>query len=87
MCSTILTKAIDNIANKFEKGANVDYLGCIITIEDKREPYKFINGAGNLRTKSARYTGYITYPNGNVEHFREARGGAIARMCGIYVRE
>lgn len=82
-----LIESVDHIANKFNENTTVNYLGCNIHISRKQEPYKYVTTSGKQATKSARYFGYIIYPDGTREDFESARGGAIARMCGIYVRE
>lgn len=82
-----LIESVDKVRNVFAIGDIWNYVGCTIKITDKREPYTFINGAGNVRTKSARYDGSIKFPDGSVKPFRNLRGGAIARECGVYVIE
>lgn len=82
-----LVESVDHIANKFVVNTTCDYLGCKIHISRKQEPFSYVTATGKKATKSARYWGYITYPDGTREDFTSARGGAIARMCGIYVRE
>lgn len=79
-------ESIENVANKFENGAKVVYLGCEITIERKQDPFKYVTNNGKQATKSARYWGFITFPDGSIERFTSARGGAIARKCGCFVR-
>lgn len=78
--------AIDNVANKFEEGTKVAYLGCEIRIIRKQEPFKYVTNNGKQATKSARYWATVTYPDGTREDFKGARGGAIARACGLFVR-
>lgn len=82
-----LVESVTNVANQFEANTTVNYLGCKIRITYKQEPFKFVNGAGNMRTKSARYDGYVDFPNGERVTFEKMRGGAVARLCGVYVRE
>lgn len=82
-----LVESVDHIANKFAPNTTINYLGCNIRITRKQEPYAYVTATGKKATKSARYWGYITYPDGTREDFASARGGAVARMCGIYVRE
>ena len=78
--------SIDNVANKFESNTRHLYLGCEITIIRKQEPFKYVTTNGKQATKSARYWGFITFPDGTKEDFKSARGGAIARACGVWVR-
>lgn len=78
--------AIENVANKFEEGATVIYLGCEIKVIRKQEPFKYVTNNGKQATKSARYWATVTYPDGTQEDFKSARGGAIARACGLFVR-
>lgn len=78
--------AIENVANKFEEGATVIYLGCEIKVIRKQEPFKYVTNNGKQATKSARYWAEVTYPDGTKEDFKSARGGAIARACGLFVR-
>lgn len=82
-----MANAIDNVANKFDAGTSHIYLGCTITILRKQEAFKYVTNNGKQATKSARYWGYITFPDGYREDFKSARGGAIARACGCYVRD
>lgn len=82
-----LIESVDNVSNKFNPNTTSDYLGCKIRITRKQDPYKYVTNTGKQATKSARYWGYITYPDDTQETFEEMRGGAIARLCGIYVRE
>jgi hypothetical protein len=85
--SAKLEKSINDVANVFNENTTSNYLGCKIRITRKQEPFKYVTNTGKPATKSARYWGYIEYPNGEREEFANARGGAIARLCGIYVRE
>ena len=78
--------AIEKVANKFEEGTTVIYLGCTIKILRKQEPFKYVTNNGKQATKSARYWATVTYPDGTTEDFKSARGGAIARACGLFVR-
>lgn len=78
--------AIDNVANKFQEGTTVVYLGCAIKVIRKQEPFKYVTNNGKQATKSARYWAQVTYPDGTQEDFKSARGGAIARACGLFVR-
>lgn len=78
--------AIENVANKFEEGSTVIYLGCEIKVIRKQEPFKYVTNNGKQATKSARYWATVTYPDGTKEDFKSARGGAIARACGLFVR-
>lgn len=78
--------AIENVANKFEEGATVVYLGCEIKVIRKQEPFKYVTNNGKQATKSARYWATVIYPDGKKEEFKSARGGAIARACGLFVR-
>lgn len=78
--------AIDNVANKFDEGATVTYLGCEIKVIRKQEPFKYVTNNGKQATKSARYWATVTYPDGTQEDFKSARGGTIARACGLFVR-
>ena len=78
--------AIDKVANKFQEGATVVYFGCKIRIIRKQEPFKYVTNNGKQATKSARYWATVTYPDGTTENFKSARGGAIARACGLFVR-
>lgn len=78
--------AIENVANKFEEGTTVIYLGCEIKVIRKQEPFKYVTNNGKQATKSARYWATVTYPDGTKEDFKSARGGAIARACGLFVR-
>lgn len=86
MKSNEMYTAIDNVANKFQEGAKVAYLGCEIRIIRKQEPFKYVTNNGKQATKSARYWATVTYPDGTQEDFKSARGGAIARACGLFVR-
>lgn len=79
-------EAIENVANKFEEGTTVIYLGCEIKVTRKQEPFKYVTNNGKQATKSARYWAVVTYPDGTQENFKSARGGAIARACGLFVR-
>lgn len=79
-------ESIENVANKFETNTKHVYLGCEITITYKAEPYKYVTNTGKQATKSARYDGFITFPDGDIKKFKSWRGGAIARECGLYVR-
>ena len=90
--SAILITNIENVANKFQAGETYDYLGYIIEIERKQEPYKFERWSATanamvLKTKSARYCGKVTTPSGEIIRFEELRGNKIAHKAGIYVRE
>ena len=78
--------SIENVANKFEANTKHIYLGCEITILRKQDAYKYVTNNGKQATKSARYWGFITFPDGTKEDFKSARGGAIARACGCFVR-
>lgn len=80
------TVAIDKVANRFEGGTTVVYLDCKIKITRKQEPFKYVTKNGTIATKSARYWAVVTYPDGTTETFSKARGGAIARACGLFVR-
>ena len=81
-----MCEAIEKVANKFEEGATVIYLGCEIKVIRKQEPFKYVTNNGKQATKSARYWATVTYPDGTQEDFKSARGGAIARACGLFVR-
>lgn len=86
MKSNEMEIAIENVANKFEEGTTVIYLGCEIKVIRKQEPFKYVTNNGKQATKSARYWATVTYPDGTKEDFKSARGGAIARACGLFVR-
>lgn len=86
MITNEMNMAIDNVANIFEEGKTVIYLGCEIKVIRKQEPYKYVTTNGKQATKSARYWAVVTYPDGTTETFNKARGGAIARACGLFVR-
>ena len=90
--SAILITNIERVANIFEAGNAYDYLGYIIEIERKQEPYKFERWSASanamvVKTKSARYWGKVTTPDGEIIKFEELRGNKIAHKAGIFVRE
>lgn len=85
-----MLKAIAKGKNVFELNTQYTYFGHVITIEERTEPFKFINGAGNLRVKSRRYIGTIHKIDGTIVKTQKRdgtgwRGGEIARECGLYV--
>lgn len=61
--------------------------GCTVTITKRQEPYGYDNCKGRHATKSARYWGKLTFPNGIEKRLEEERGGAIARATGFSVKE
>lgn len=77
--------AIEKIANQFNEGTYL-YFGCTIKITRVQKPFKYVTNTGKMATKSARYDGIVTFPNGDIWQFESQRGGAIARKCGLYVR-
>lgn len=71
---------------EFSEGVHI-FNGCTITITKRQEPYAYVNGNGRNATKSARYWGKLTFPNGMEKNIDEERGGAIARATGFSVKE
>lgn len=85
-----MLEAISKGRNIFEVNVKYVYFGHEITIQERTEPFKFVNGAGNLRTKSRRYIGMIHKVDGTIIKTQKNdgtgwRGGEIARECGLYV--
>ena len=86
--SNEVRKAVEIVANKFNADEiPSNYMGCTIKVTSKQEPYKYTTNNNKPATMSARYWGVITYPDGTTREFKKQRGGAIARLCGVYVRE
>ena len=78
---------IKNVRNTFEIGEQ-SYLGCKVVINRIDAAYKYIQDNGKPATMSARYWGYIQYPDGIIEQLNthaKRRGGWIARACGLWV--
>lgn len=84
--------AINVVANKWNEGDKMVYLGVTIKITRKQEPQKIVRwsnvaNAYVQKCRSARYWGEIIEPNGKITKFEEMRSGAIVRkFAGVYVR-
>ena len=79
-------ESLRNGETAFEVGTCI-FNGCVITITDLTEPYRYITTTGRQATKSARYWGEIQFPDGHKENFKKKRGGEIARETGFYVED
>lgn len=82
--------AIAKVRNSFPVGKTC-YLGCQVDITEITAPYQYVTSTGRKATKSTRYIGRITFPDGNVVELKKNngtgyRGGEIARLCGLFVR-
>lgn len=80
------TESIDNVASRYEIGQTIIF-GCLVNVVRIQEPFKYVTNTGKQATKSARYWGEITYPDGTKETFKSARGGAVSRACGFWSRK
>lgn len=77
--------ALQTGKTEFSEGTHT-FNGCTITITKRQEPYGYVNANGKNSTKSARYWGKITFPNGIEKKIDEERGGAVARATGFSVK-
>lgn len=80
------TEAIDKVKSQFDLGKTFVFC-CEVNITRKNEAYQYETKTGKIATKSARYWGTITYPDGTQKEFKKARGGAISRDCGFWSRK
>ena len=80
------TEAIDKVKSQFEIGKTIIF-GCSINVTRKNEAYQYETQNGKIATKSARYWGTITFPDGTTKDFKKARGGVISRACGFWSRK
>ena len=83
-------KAVENVRNAFNKGETI-YMGCLVNITNVIEAHKYVTNTGKMATKSTRYYGTITTPDGETINLIKNngdgwRGGEIGRFCGLYVR-
>ena len=79
--------ATKNVKNVFNLGENILF-GCVVTINRIDAAYKYVQENGKPATMSARYWGFIQYPDGTIEELNthaKRRGGWIARACGLWV--
>lgn len=79
-------ESLRNRETAFEVGTYI-FNGCVITITDLTDPYRYVTKKGKQATKSARYWGTIQFPDGHKESFKKKRGGEIARETGFYVED
>ena len=85
--STLTDKAWESLQTgktEFEVGVYT-FNGCNIKLIQRKEPYNYTTRPGSPATKSARYWGSFTFPNGIEQVFKNKRGGEIARATGFSV--
>ena len=83
-------KAVENVRNAFPMGETI-YMGCLVKITYIAEAHKYETKTGKMATKSTRYFGTVTTPEGETINLIKNngdgwRGGEIGRYCGLYVR-
>ena len=87
--STLTDKAWESLQTgktEFEVGVYT-FNGCNVKVIQRIDPYNYTTRTGRPATKSARYWGSFTYPNGIEQVFKHKRGGEIARATGFSVEK
>ena len=87
--STLTDKAWESLQNDetvFEVGV-CTFNGCNVKVIKRQEPYHYVTKTGKPATKSARYWGEFTFPNGVKTEFKNKRGGEVARATGFSVTD
>ena len=85
--STLTDKAWESLQNDetvFDVGVYT-FNGCKVKVIKRQEPYQYVTKTGTPSTKSARYWGTLTFPNGVQTDFKNKRGGEVARATGFAV--
>ena len=85
--STLTDKAWESLQTgktEFEVGVYT-FNGCNVKVIQRKDPYNYTTRTGRPATKSARYWGSFTFPNGIGQVFKNKRGGEIARATGFSV--
>ena len=85
--STLTDKAWESLQTgktEFEVGVYT-FNGCNVKVIQRKDPYNYTTRTGRPVTKSARYWGSFTFPNGIEQVFKNKRGGEIARATGFSV--
>lgn len=85
--STLTDKAWESLQKgetEFEVGV-CTFNGCNVNVIKRQEPYQYVTKTGTDATKSARYWGSVTFPNGVQTEFKNKRGGEVARATGFAV--
>ena len=79
--------ASKRVRNEFVLGDNI-VMGCRVHIDRIDPAYQYIQDNGKPATMSARYHGYIEFPDGTrwvANTHAKRRAGAYARECGLWV--
>ena len=79
--STLTDKAWESLQTgktEFDVGVYT-FNGCNVKVIQRKDPYNYTTRTGRPATKSARYWGSFTFPNGIEQEFKNKRGGEIAR--------
>ena len=87
--STLTDKAWESLQKgetEFEVGV-CTFNGCNVKVIKRQEPYQYVTKTGTDATKSARYWGSVTFPNGVHTEFKNKRGGEVARVTGFAVTD
>ena len=87
--STLTDKAWESLQKgetEFEVGV-CTFNGCNVKVIKRQEPYQYVTKTGTDATKSARYWGSVTFPNGVQTEFKNKRGGEVARATGFAVTD
>ena len=85
--STLTDKAWESLQTgktEFDVGVYT-FNGCNVKVIQRKDPYNYTTRTGRPATKSARYWGSFTFPNGIEQVFKNKRGGEIARATGFSV--
>ena len=85
--STLTDKAWESLQTGKTEFEVVVYTfnGCNVKVIQRKDPYNYTTMTGRPATKSARYWGSFTFPNGIEQVFKNKRGGEIARATGFSV--
>jgi hypothetical protein len=87
--STLTDKAWESLQTgktEFDVGVYT-FNGCNVKVIQRKDPYNYTTRTGKPATKSARYWGSFTFPNGIEQVFKNKRGGEIARATGFAVED